>query len=59
MELIKGVTLGISDQLLNDNILHPLEELLQAGRLWLVVVLLEELLSCLVLWLSLGPANSP
>lgn len=59
MELIKGVTPGISDQLLNDNILHPLEKLLQAGRLWLVVVLLEELLCCLVLWLGLGTANSP
>lgn len=49
------MTPGISDQLSDDSILNPLQEVLQARRLWLVV--LKELLCGLVLWLRLSTAD--
>lgn len=56
MEPIKGVTPGISDQLSDDHVLNPLQEVLQAGRLWLVRVQ-EYVLCVLALWLRLGTAD--
>ena len=48
---------GVPDQLSGDHVLDPLQELLQAGRLRLVLVLQEELLRGRVLRLRLGPAG--
>ena len=53
LELIKGVTPGISDQLSDDSVLHPLQEVPQAGQLQ--PVLEEQLL--LRLGLCLGAAG--
>lgn len=53
LEPIEGVTLGISHQLSDDPVLNPLQEVLQARGLQLVVVLLEDLLCSLVPWLRL------
>lgn len=57
LEPIKGVTPGISDQLSDDSVLNPLQEVLQARRLGLIIGLLEELLWYLVRWLRLGTAD--
>lgn len=56
-EPIEGVTPGISDQLPDNHVLNPMQEVLQASRLQLIMVLLEELLCRLVLWLRLGTAD--
>lgn len=57
LEPIEGVTLGISHQLSDDPVLNPLQEVLQARGLRLVVVLLEELLRSLVPRLRLRTAD--
>lgn len=57
LEPVEGVTLGVSDQLSDDSVLHPLQEVLQAQRLRLAEVLLEQLLCVLVMWLRLSAAD--
>lgn len=58
LEPIEGVTPSISDQLSDECVLNPLQKVLQARRLWLIMVLLEELFCHLILWLCLGTAVS-
>lgn len=57
LEPIESMAPGISDQLSDNYVLNPLQEILQTRRLWLVLILLEELLCRLVLWLCLGTAD--
>lgn len=54
VEPIKRMTLGVAGQLLDNHVLHSMQEVPQPGRLWSELTFKGELVYEVVLWIRLG-----